>query len=397
MLLLKLIAIKYNMKKREELKYLLLTNELSDSVFKKQKETFWFSLFIMDLIWIKKTLKNIIDNKTSILSKVGSLFLIPHVYIFPLVFWGLALNFFFSWLLWAPFIWFWESNIYYFKRFLLDLSLYAAIILIIFSISKKVFKQISVKMWILYESLFMVDKTEDEVYSKLDRLTKLDSNKKKNNWFSKISDWMWVWPIFMFLFSQPFIFWHWYWFWGFSILALIIFDLFIFLIIFKKLSVVIFYISLFYYKIKFTLMDYFPFMFWRKIKERNFYLKLYKKIHKLDFHLTQLNENISLIKEWTIDSDLWEGLWNSIKYIWLIYDDISDSSIMERKWNFKIFLKDLLNESIDEYISIFKVLENMIEDNKLENTIYTGVTKIKINSYNESLKSMKDNLIKIKI
>lgn len=371
--------------KKRELLIKLLENKKSKTHFQKQEEYLWFSICFLSDNDIKNALNNILEKRKHILSRVSSLFLIPHVYIFPLVFGGMWLNAILSAFYGTDFL-FWNDPDFYKKRFIQDIILYFCLFLILGSLFIKVFRQLSVQMGELSDALYSSKIYKKNIISLIsyreNRSNWAKLRKKRTTWFEN--------KTFIFFFSQPFIFWHGLLFWGFSVWALVVFDIFIYLILFNKLKEVLFLWSYIYFKIKFYIFQTIPILGWKKFRQRNIHLKLYNSLTDLNAHLSVMHNNVEDVKKSILNKDLWLGLKESIKIIKKSYFYINNKQDFFAWDVFQKFLIEILNESIDEYVEIFNELKNIYSQNP---KVYGD----DIENYIEKLEYMKHEMLWYKI
>ncbi len=132
----------------------------------------------------------------------------------------------------------------------------------------------------------------------------------------------------MFLFSQPFIFGHLHFFAGFSFLALFVFDIALFFILFGIFERMIFVAFAFFYAIYFFLFDHLPFLFSREDQERDFYMDLYESGNVLLTSLDLLERDMTDAKEGNINPTLGKHLTGTITKIHELYDLIERKSFL---------------------------------------------------------------------
>lgn len=381
------------MSKRDDIKLLLVWEKVTEEIIKKQKKIFGFSIFMIEKQSIKKIVQNVIQYFGPSLNKVTSVIEIPHSYLFWLIVWWMFLR-------WVVFMFVWgEYFTIWMGRTILDQTMDIILVLIVFAIIYMIFRKVQVlsakKMKLLHKSMIFYNYSMDEA---IELLLELDSKQNKKtpkyqSWGFADSLWGKWW---LFAFSQPFIFFHGYFLSGFWFWVLVFYDIFVWLLLFQKMRIMIMYVMMYYFKIKFYFMDNFSFLFSLEIQERSFYKKLYSYIWELDDKLIMLELNVESVKKGIIQKNLWEWLSDTIIQIWKIYNLVDKSKYLKEKNKFHHFLKDLLNEAIDDYTEIFETIKKYKQDVINNNTKIPIVIK-RLSMYQEQLEKIQSKIIAMKI
>ena len=345
-----------------------------------KRETYLFQHKILGFSFVfftRRDIKNIFSNlyqeRNSTISGISSLFLIPHVYIFPLVFGWMALNAGLSHIYGVEFSP--GNRVPYIKWVILDICLYICMLAIILKLYKKVFRSLSLKIQEIYNNSYSFDISRRR-FQQLNNIVFPDKNTLPfklhhvitRNGIKNIS----VGKIWIFLFAQPFIFGHGYIFAGFSFTALFIFDIFIALILSKKIKNVLFLVAYIYFILLSFIYDYLPYFCNEKIKNRYFFLQLRKYFHELNKNLELLEKNIRNIKLWIIEDETWVWLSEWIKNLYHIQKLVASNKIIKDTSKLESLIEQTIKESIEEYCTIFDALK---ERYTKDNSIYQSTPK----------------------
>ena len=319
------------------------------NLLEEQKEIFWFNLFLLHNENIWNAIKIWIENSRATIEAQKSIFQIPHTYIFWWLFLGVILLAIWHTYLFLPIFF-----------FILSFS----VIKIIRIISEKISLLIKTRVFFNI-SLEEATKIRDDFFY-IQPFKNKPQIWKSNTW--KDLDWnSFMWKTFLFLFSQPFIFWHLHVFAGVPFKSLFIYDFFIFLIIYGLFEKIIMVIMIIYYKIYFNLLDKYPKYFWKENQKYDFFFDLYRWLIEIIKNINILKKDINDFKSWIINKGFWKWLSDSILSISELLNLMKiNIEFMNDNIKFKSFLKNLINEIIQEYIGIFTYLEGKIA------TIKTG-------------------------
>lgn len=323
---------------------------INEDIIAKQKEIFWFSLFLLHSKSIYEALKIWFLNSRSVFESTKSILSIPHTYIF----WWLALGFLLQLI----------NAIYLFLPIFFMIVFFS-----IFPILRII--QQKVKLYKESRIFFNIDATQAENI-KTEFLELVPFTPKeiiwKNKWWGTTNGNSTGGKLFFYLFSQPFIFGHLHLFAGIPNADLIIFDIALFLILFWVFEKWIFYWFVLYYSLYFYLFDKFPWFFSREDQERDFYMDLYESGNVLLNSLDRLEKDMTDAKNCIIQPTLGKNLTSTIQKIEELYYLIEKNNhLLEWKDIFQKFLISMLNEILTIYSYVFDFLTDHIHS--IENNI----------------------------